>query len=272
MLDLPAVAPYSLDSPPLAQAIAQVRFPLVARLETLAGVAPLQDRLKDEFPYLNQVRVQETTLLIGPAGAAAPQAEAIVVSELTDDEGRLLSVHPGSATLSLGAAYVSIEDFANRFQTVLTALADTVGITRCDRLGVRYLNTIDTQADPKWRDWIRPEMLGWHVGAVSESSALLSAITQTQLIGPVSGDTAAQAIVRTGFAPAGSLLPGVPPVALEHATYFLDFDFVVSEAQRLVPDRILAQFRALHDQIDRLFHWSTTPAGLQHFGSSEFHD
>ena len=39
---------------------------------TLEGVAPLQAMLLDEFPYMEEQRVQEFSLVVGPAGPAAP--------------------------------------------------------------------------------------------------------------------------------------------------------------------------------------------------------
>lgn len=266
LIELPPVDRYRLARPPLAQALAQVRFPLVAGLQSLAGIAPLQERFETTFPYMSQNQVQELSFLIGPAGAAAPQTGTALVTEFTDDEGRLLSIHPGSATLSMGATYDGIEDFAERFSDVLRSLSEVVGVRRCDRLGVRYLNTVGASSNASWRSWFRTELVGWAASQIVAAEAMTqSSVSQTQLAGAI-GSVDAQAIVRHGLAPTGSTLPGVPPVTVSELTFFLDFDFFVTGPQRFAPESILAQFRVLHDQIDRFFRWSLTSAGADYFG------
>ena len=54
MFDL-ELAAFTIDRPPLAQALAQVRYPLVGQFTTLEGVAPLQAELIDDFPYMEHV-------------------------------------------------------------------------------------------------------------------------------------------------------------------------------------------------------------------------
>ena len=69
LFDLPVPPPYRLGNAPLVQALVQVRYPLVATLETLAGVAPIQAVLESNFPYMEQEKVQEIAFLFGPAGS-----------------------------------------------------------------------------------------------------------------------------------------------------------------------------------------------------------
>jgi uncharacterized protein (TIGR04255 family) len=223
---------------------------------------------------MSQSQIQELALFIGPAGAAAPQSEAAIITEFTDDEGRRLVVHPGSATLSVGEAYQGIREFAQRFEAVLTALQDVVGLRRCDRLGVRYLDTVETAPDPHWTEWFRPDLLGWATGNVIQpESRVESSVSQTQLSGFVSAEVPrAHAIVRHGVAPEGSTLPGVPPYPVSRQVYFLDIDFFVAEAQRFDVESIMQQFIAIHSQIDRFFRWTLTDAGANHFGLETVHD
>src|SRR3954469_3292509 len=119
MLTVPAAPQYRMTAAPLVQAVAQINFPIVARLQTLEGVAPLQDALFDLFPYMTQQVVQEMSLMIGPAGPAAPESAHTTIHQFSDDDGWTLSVTVSSATLAVqGSQYAGVHDFAGRFQRI----------------------------------------------------------------------------------------------------------------------------------------------------------
>lgn len=262
---------YHLDHAPLAQALAQVRYPVIAVIESVSGIAPLQEALRARFPYMEQKEVHEVSLLIGPSGPGAPQAASSKTWELTDDHGFRLVVSPSITTLSAGESYDGIENFAKVFHQVVEALHKVLGISRCDRLGVRYLSIAedDPGAQGSWTNWFRPELLG--LVRVLEPSALRTSITQTQLRSRATDEfaefpRAVQAIVRHGFAPRGSDLPGVPPIKLDGDAFFLDLDLFSAGEQPFDAARIMTQFLMLHAQIDRFFYWALSDDGKRHFG------
>ena len=254
------------------QALAQVRFPLIAALETMPGVAPLQEALREAFPYMEQERVQEVSLLIGPAGPAGGAGAASVTWNLTNDAGTLIVIGAGSATLSAGASYTTVEAFSGDFERMLHAL-ESVGVPRCDRLGVRYLSmAVGLPGDDRsWRRWFKPELLGWAGSDTVADGVLETSINQVMLRQPPTGDLAGppadvQATVRHGAVPAGTDVPGIPPIQAPDPAYLLDLDVYVEGHQPFDSSRILKQFEMFHTQIDRFFYWSLTPKGTEHFG------
>lgn len=267
-------AKFTMERPPLAQALAQVRFPLIAHLQTLAGVAPLQDRLSKYFPYMERNQVQAIAFQLGPAGAAVSEPESQTSWELTDDDGWTLVLSAGSATLSVGRAYTNSADFGSRFGAILTALAEVEQVRRCDRLGVRYLDLAATPPgdDHAWHRWFRGEVVGWPAaGILAPGTHVRSTITQTMVTCDTTGDFAGvpgdvQALIRHGFAPVGSVIPGFPQIELEQPSWLLDLDLFVASPQRFLPDTLVSQFGSLHNQIDRFFRWAMTPDGAQYFG------
>lgn len=276
MFELEEVVRYRLARAPLVQALAQVRFPLVAHLQTLPGIAPLQDRLVDLFPFMAQKQIQEIGFLVSPAGVTATEGQPNVTWEFTDDDGRLLVLGPGSATLSVGQQYAGIEDFAERFRTVLVALGEIEHVRRCDRLGVRYLSLAEQPPgdEKSWTRWFRPELTGWVGSGVVSPGGLVSSITQTELAAATIDGTPApgnevHAFIRNGVVPAGAVVPGVPPREVEQASYMLDLDLFVAAPQRYDAEVICQQFLRLHGQIDRFFRWALTPEGCEHFGLEE---
>ena len=48
---------YRLTRPPLAEALAQVVYPVRTQLQSVNGIAPIQKRLEDLFPYMVQEQV-----------------------------------------------------------------------------------------------------------------------------------------------------------------------------------------------------------------------
>jgi len=94
-----------------------------------------------------------------------------------------------SATLAVGPEYGEFAEFSERFRTALTALGEGAGVTRADRLGIRYVNIAEVPpGDPDaWRTWFRPDLTGWSATAtVADGARLLASITQTQLAAPPS--------------------------------------------------------------------------------------
>lgn len=273
MFEIPDPDPYTLSNAPLVQALAQVRYPLIAAFERLDGIAPLQQQLQRAFPYMEQELVAEVSLVVGPAGPAGAGTSEAVTWKFTDDRGNLVVVGAGSATLSTsGEAYTNVGDFADTFRTMLDGLA-SVGITRCDRVGVRYLSLApDLPGESRsWRRWFRSEVLGWAGSDVIGQDCVLQAMSQVQLtqppVGPfviIPGDT--QAVVRHGPVPSGTGVPGIPPVSVVANSYLLDLDVFVLGHQPFDPSLLVEQFQLFHNQIDRFFRWSLTEGGVDHFG------
>lgn len=275
MFDLAPIPRYRLARPPLVQAIVQLRFPVRAHLEGLEGVSPVQDRLEGLFPYLTQQQMQSVSILIGPgAPAQAPAGgQSTRIWQFSDDAGWVFALAPDSATLTIGPQYESFEEFDERFRAILQALSEVAGVTRCDRLGVRYVDL--AEADPTnpgaWRDWFRPELTGWAATDVlGAGTTLVASIAQTQLTATPTGDLAGppfdvQAIIRHGHVPQGSVIPGLQ-IQPASPAFLLDMDLFVEGAQEFDIDALSDQLDLLHGQIDRFFRWTLAPDGEAYFG------
>ena len=75
-----------------------------------------------------------------------------------------------------------------------------------------------------------------------------------------------QAIIRHGLVPAGSAIPGVPPVKIAHRSYLIELDVFCALAQPWDEDLLSRQFETMHAQIDRFFRWTLTESGESEFG------
>ena len=270
MLDLPSPPQYRMSAAPLAQALVQVKFPIVTRLQTLDGAAEIQAALDNRYPYLAQSTIQEMSLMVGPAGPAAPQTSQNIVHELTSDDGWTVTLTVSSATLSVGEDYAGVDDFASRFAELCAALMAIMKISRCDRLGVRYLDVVEIEEADGWQDWFRTELVGVSAPGLSKES-LLSSITETRLLKQPDGPfqtlrSPVEGVLRYGVVPAGSILPGVPPRDVLQQTFVFDMDAFVATLQSFEPVSLVDQFRALHAEIEKVFHWAVTDRGRARFG------
>lgn len=275
MFGLEPAPRYRLARPPLSQAFGQIRFPVSLKLSEPGGITPVQASLVPIFRYMNPQQVQQVSLLIGPAGPAAAGGQVSQSWRFTDDaSGWSLVLSTDTATLAVGPEYGAFEEFSNRFQTVLSALGEDAQVARVNRLGVRYVNIAEVPpGDPDaWRTWFVPELTGWSATTtVGDGTRLLASITQTQLAAPATGDLSGppadiQAIVRHGFVPANTLVPGILPAHPQNPAFLLDIDLFVEANQSFDAEELTRQLTMLHDQIDRFFYWSIAPAGAAYFG------
>jgi uncharacterized protein (TIGR04255 family) len=273
VFELPGHPRYHLNRAPLVQALGQVRFPLISRLGNLDGIRPLQDRLEASFPFLERQDLAGVSIQIGPE-APPPEVETTTMWQLSNEEGTLLSVGPGIATLSASRAYEGVEWFAGFFRQLLDALEEAYEIRRCDRLGVRYLNTVEAvPGEPRaWRQMFRPELTGWMaVDILKEGTRIENSISQMSLIAQPVDEFAdapgeVRGVVRSGLVQAGTLLPGIPPVIVENESFLFDMDFFQQVQQSFRSDDLVSQFLAMHAQIDGFFRWSLTDEGASFFG------
>jgi uncharacterized protein (TIGR04255 family) len=275
MFELGPVGQYTLARPPLAQALAQVRFPLLAKLQTFEGVAPLQEALLAKYPYMD--KLSEAGLSISFGQAAAPLAEQTTSWHFKDDDGRLLAVSSNAMTLSLSKQYKGFTDFKERFRDALTALKDTLSPSRCLQIGVRFFNVVEDIGDEEghWKKIFNNSIVGWPASQIVHGDTRLeNSVSQIQLASPPVNELAdfpadVQAVIRHGIAPAGSLVPGIPVIRLDDRGFFLDIDIFVATSQEFEIDEILSQFTAMHSQTDRFFRWALTGEGEKHFGLKE---
>lgn len=258
---------YRMTAAPLVQAVAQVNFPIVPRLQTLEGIAPIQEQLSDLLPYLNQQVVQEVSLMVGPAGPTMPNAQSATINIFTDDDGWTLQVAVSSATLFVdGERYAGVDDFRGRLERVWNALYDGADVRRCDRLGVRYLDIVEA-VGTEWASWFRREVIGLAHPDLS-GSALASTITETRLRAEPAEEFNGQVegVIRHGVVPPGSVIQGVPPRPVPTPSFLFDMDIFTATPEPFEPARLAEQFTTLHAELEKIFHWSITEDGRKHFG------
>lgn len=274
MFDLPHLESFQVERPPLAVAIAQVRFPLIARLQTLAGIAAFQERIAAFLPYMEKINQQQVLFSLDPLGSAMPPAtEQTSAWKFTNDADRILSLEPGSATLSAGTGYTTGADFAREWRSILDALAtDAGGVLRCDRIGVRYIDVIDISSDTQtdWLNWFQPQLTGL-LGATifSDGAALRTHMTQVHSVSTAREPYPVQGLFRYGFLPQGTQIGFQPlsaPLQLPESAFLIDTDLFIEGHWPFDAERLVEEYDRLHEQQEQFFLWALTEEGKNHFG------
>jgi uncharacterized protein (TIGR04255 family) len=277
MFEIEPAPNYRLKAPPLALAIAQVKYPLQARFSGIESMSPIQERLDEAFPELIAVTPQQITLPIpGAPGLTAElvQGDTSTKWQFSDDVGHRFTVGTDSATLEMDSRYQDFDTFGERFRQGMQALEAGGRVKRCTRLGLRYVNiaNIAPQSSGDWTRWFRTEITGWvGLDVISPDSELMGSISQTQLRSAPVGELVklpsdVQAIIRHGWIPAGTAFPGITIEAIPGSAYLLDTDLYLEHTQDFDADSISNQLSCLHSQIDRFFYWCLTGEGKRHFG------
>jgi uncharacterized protein (TIGR04255 family) len=274
MFNLDPVGRYRLGRPPLVQALGQVRYPTRARMQTLDGIAPLQDRLTDLFPYMTEEQVQQISLLVGPAGPATSDTQTARSWRFADDDGWAAVVQANNATLSVGPQYSDFGEFEERFGRRAQALTDAYALPRCERIAVRYLDMAEMPPgeEEAWKRWFRPELIGWPASDLVDSGTrVATTLTQTHLTSPLEGGIDGtpvdiQAAIRHGLVPPNTVVPGIIPMArAESWAYLIDMDVFIQAPQPFDAEELGRQLSLLHDQVDQFFRWTLTVEGQEHF-------
>jgi uncharacterized protein (TIGR04255 family) len=280
MFDLPEPRPFHVERPPLATAIVQVRFPLLAKLQSLSGIVAFQERVAEVLPYAERVELQQIVVQMSGVGSPqTPSAEASVAWKFTNDEEWTLSLEAGAATFAIGAGYTTGESFAGAWRTIVEALqSPAVGVARYTRLGVRYIDIVNLMAveRPVWKTWFQPEIIGLLSSDIfREGVSVRTHISQQHVIYEDHAQLPLQALIRYGVVPAETNVPtqpAAPPMTLDSESFLLDVDLFVEGPQPFISDKLMAQYWQLHQQQEQFFLWALTGEGYEHFGVTHEYD
>jgi len=249
---LPEAERVLFKNTPLRLVLGQIRFPLLLRFQDGAFLAPFQSALEGEYPLVRRER--QPSLLVSPEGEVRSGLEALLRFSSRDSQW---SVVLGESALTLEVrGYSSIDKFSSRFERVLLAAENHLGIKERSRLGLRYINEIRRDGATTLSDWsklLNRELLG---------------IAGTDLLdGPVAHMVQEFQVTRSDglLAVRHGLLQGtivVDPLATTSAPtgpfYLLDLDYYDGRQQTLNVKETTETFREYNDVMYRFFRWCLT--------------
>jgi uncharacterized protein (TIGR04255 family) len=254
------IAEVPLPRSPLLRALAQVRFPrLVAmspqNIETTVGF--VVEKLKDDYPILGEQREAQVTLT--PEGVTQTPGARLWQLRSPDESWQ---VTLGETFVSLDTkAYSSRADFAQRLETVLAGIAETIAPPFSDRLGVRYTNRVeDSNLLLRIEELVRPEILGGVAVPRPEGVALVHTLSESlYTIGP------RMLHARWGLLPAGVMFDPALPAAVG-SSWVLDLDSFTQVRSSFDAAELASAAEELAGAAYQYFRWVVTPEFLKAFG------
>jgi uncharacterized protein (TIGR04255 family) len=241
-LNFPMVEDIHLANAPLREVICQVRFPCILRIAH-EEPAEFQERIRARFPVLEVERgvviEMEGIERGGRAGFSPP-----VYRFQNADESRTVSLAPDFYALST-TEYGHWADFADDLTYVAEAAQDVYAIPYATRIGLRYINVLDTTFTDSGEFDDVLDLLREELTVMIRTEVILSpelALQQTQVT--TNGD-------RFKFR-YGLIREGTPPEPKE-PKFLLDFDHYAEGNLKL--DDLLDRCDHYHKAIYDAFRW-----------------
>jgi uncharacterized protein (TIGR04255 family) len=247
-----------LSRAPLVKVLAQIKFPVNAKIDTVEGVAGFQEALRGDYPVMRQE--QQMPPAIAP-GLPFAIGFGLVWRLSTMDDGWTVVLARDFVALET-SEYTTRVDFLHRLGTVLEALvaADLAPVVT-DRLGVRYIDRIE--GDDMLEDLsllVRPEVLGVGEVELPEGSEMIVSAAQTHL--RVDGME-----IRANWGqlpPNAAMLPGLDVVDVP--SWVFDVDVYAEKSKPFSIDDVLAEAKQAAEHAYALFRWAVTPEFLRRHG------
>ncbi len=233
---------------PLKLVIAQVRSSLLLRFRDAQSIANFQESLADVYPDVDREEQPSFRLT---ATAVTPKTNETLYrfSERTGDWSIVL----GEDSLTLETRrYSSIDDLLARFERVMTAAQEHLGLRERHRLGLRYINEFrspQTGSMAHWREQFKPEFLGFAASLFDEP---VSHMVQEVQVNRPDG----RFVVRHGLLGGNPLLPTTVGSTAQEPFYLLDLDYSDARPSPLDLAGSAAQLKAYNRFCYHFFRWT----------------
>lgn len=244
-----------LARPPLIRVIAQVRFPLVAKLRSEEAIAPFQDRIRDRYPFLRPE--QSFGLAFGQDGPV--ETTRISYWRFLDrDETWMVTL--GSDFVGIETRrYTSRNDFLDRFHEVLSACQSLFEPAAADRVGIRYVNRITDPLLHDLRALVRPEVLGIAMTPLLESAEQVIAQNLFRL-------DRCRLAARWGLLPPRASVDPSAIDPIDERSWVLDLDAYHGQLQPFDSAELVGQLHDFAESIYKFFRWAVTDEFLRRHG------
>lgn len=252
-MPFPEVDRVVYSSNPLDQAIAQVRFPPILRIDADTP-ADFQDWVKDEFPAYSE-RSELSFQFPADVEGESPPSFAFQFSQASSSKNHEFESDDGSWKINLTRTFMALstndytrwDDFTEKLAIPLNALIGEYGPSSFTRVGIRYINVICKSSfaleDQPWSELIQPRVVGMLAEPdISDSVRRFDSKFEIQL-----SDGEGLARIRTGF---------VQNNETEEICFKLDNDLFHGEKMEV--DLVSDKLEYLHNRSRRLFRWSIT--------------
>jgi uncharacterized protein (TIGR04255 family) len=139
-----------LSKSPITYVLAQVRFTNIESMEKY--IPELQEIIRQQFPIFKKITIQAIDL--------RDRKFSDIIQWHFMDENSVTGILLDGTSISIHTSkYDNFLKLQKQFDNVLTEFNKILNISLCVRLGLRYINLIESNLDK----YIQPELLGFHL-------------------------------------------------------------------------------------------------------------
>ena len=252
---LPAEVP--LPRAPLVRVVCQLRFPAILSVESQEFVAPFQEALRTNYPVLRQEQTEN--FIFGPTGMIPSKAQTAWRFHDLASHWRV-SLTTNFIALET-TKYSSRNEFLDRLSAIVQAAQEHIKPAVADRVGVRYLDRLDSDALARLTELVRPELVGALTGELH--GQLAHSLTES-----IFDTGAAQLLARWGLLPPKATMDPDFMAPIDSASWILDLD-MFSKPGDNTPfrvDEVVSKVRGYAERVHAFFRWCVKDDFLKYYG------
>ncbi|WP_191569560.1 TIGR04255 family protein [Paracoccus yeei] len=250
-----------LGTAPLVRVLGQVQFARIVNISKEQFIGDFQNAVRRQFPVIERDVAQSIDVSLDGGGVASTLTEEVIWRMFDPRREWRLSLAPSALTLET-MRYTSREEFLGQFQLLIDSLAATIQPSLATRVGFRYVNRIDSQADvDDLGNLVEPELLG--LSSATLRNGVQMAVSQAQC------QTAEGLLLaRWGLLPAGATHDPdmAPPSSVQ--SWFLDIDSFTTSGlpeDGFTASPLIEKMNTMADRAYAFFRWSVKPRFLERF-------
>lgn len=257
----PPPAELPLSKAPLERVVAQIRFPVILKIEDKSVVSKFQEATCADYPILRELSNQSVRIEMGLNNAPTVVPVISRIWQFSDAPGAWkISLAADALTIET-TSYHSRDDLLLRWSTVLNAMEGVFHPSLIERIGVRYVDRIVGGDFARFDSFMATRLMGT---AFSELKSRLKSSLHEAVFDVEEGNL----LLRWGVMPPG-MTPDPGAIAPTGSNSFvLDID-VWSATQRAYSTNALgASFRQLMERAYSVFRFAVTDEFLQAYGKN----
>jgi uncharacterized protein (TIGR04255 family) len=254
-------SPIKLLKSPLVMVLAQVRISHVAKMGDY--VDDIQERLRNSgFPRFEEGRAHEIILRAG----LQPEIREHSRWEFQNKERSTGIIVMQNAIVLHTNSYDTFDHFAKALRLALDVIGDAVKPALVERLGLRYVDLIRSEAGDSWTAYLKE---GLH-GLSPSSIGMTEGLQRHETIGTTK---VGQLVVRCVQSTNGSFLPAdLSPTTLDYRKLavpsgelvtLLDLDHFTEVARDYNVDQVMGAMWDLHENLDVTFREAVTEHAMK---------
>jgi uncharacterized protein (TIGR04255 family) len=256
-MSLPSYKREILGKSPLRLVLGQIRFPLLFRFNEKPFLAPFQEAIQPDYPRVSSE--QQTVIKFSAKGVEPTTGESLW---RFSDRQRNWSVILGESALTLESRrYSDIDDFLGRFEKLLSAAMNHLGIEDRTRVGLRFVNELhspDADTLSQWTELLNPKFVGY------AGADLLDGKVEHAFHDIRCKRSDGTLVIRHGLLTGTTVepRPGEEASSEQGRFYLIDFDYFDEEQRELDIATTMQQLRAYNESMYQLFRWALDKGSL----------